>query len=281
MTTPIRLIDSAANIFSQMGEDGMIAKIFETMGVTNTWCVEFGAWNGTHYSNTCNLITNKGWSGVLIEADPQRFVELRTTYAANPKVIPVKAFVNFSGPDTLDNLLAKTAIPKSFDLLSIDIDGNDYHIWDSLKKFQPRVVVIEFNPTIPADIEFVQPKDMNVTQGSSLAALVTLGTRKGYELVAATFLNAFFVRREDFKRFAITDNSPAALKQTSAETRLFQLYDGTVVLAGRNRLLWHDITLRQRHVQILPRMFRRHPDNMNPVQSFLFKVWRKLHNRYL
>jgi hypothetical protein len=267
------------NIFSQTGEDGILEKVFEIIGTSNKWCVEFGAWDGEHYSNTAHLVQNKGWSGIFIEADQERFQELKATYTDLSRVIAINTFVQFEGRDRIDAILKNTPIPKDFDLISIDIDGNDYHIWDSLKMYQPRVVIIEINPTIPADVDFVQPKDMRITQGSSLLAMSRLGNKQGYQLVAVTELNAIFVRNEYYRLFGITDNSPQALKNTDHEMRLFQLYDGTLVLKGLNRLLWHHVDIKQKNIQLVPRLFRTFPDNMNVLVSYLFKIWRKIHNK--
>lgn len=267
------------NIFSQRGEDGILEKVFETIGIENKWCVEFGAWDGKLNSNTANLVLNKGWSGVFIESDPIKYQDLLRTYHDITRAVCINKFITFDGADTIDVILKKTPIPQSFDLISIDIDGNDYHIWDSISQFQPRVVVIEINPTIPADVEFVQPKDMSLTQGSSLLSLSKLGKNKGYELVAATQLNGIFVKKEYFHLFNIADNSPAKLKDTTHEMKLFQLYDGTLVLQGQKSLIWHRVNIKARHIQILPRIFRVFPDNMKALQSVLFKIWRKIHNK--
>ena len=92
---------------------------------------------------------NKGWSGVLIEANKKKFRELQKTYLDVSKAVLINEFVNISGQNTLDEILSKTAIPKEFDFLSIDIDSTDYHIWESLEIYRPKLVVIEFNPSIP------------------------------------------------------------------------------------------------------------------------------------
>lgn len=279
MNTQQPLITAAKNIYSQTGEDGIIERIFSIIGTENKWCVEFGAWDGTHYSNTANLIRNQGWSAVLIEADARRYRDLVAAYKDNTKVLPLNRFVQFEGNATLDALLAQTAAPKNLDLLSIDIDGNDYHIWDSLKVYTPRVVVIEFNPTIPAEVDFVQPRNMRVTQGSSLLAITNLAKTKGYELVAATDLNGIYVRRDYFPRFGIADNSPAQFKNHKQETQLFQLYDGTVMIRGAHRLLWSEVNMSPRHLQVIPRMFRIFPDNMSSLRRFFFRIWRLWHNK--
>lgn len=248
------LATSARNITSQHGEDGIIEKIFSVIGNRNRWCVEFGAWDGKQYRNTHHLIASNDWYVVLIEADPHRYRELKTTYADNKKAICLNHLVQFSGVESLDSILARTEVPGDFDLLSIDIDGNDYHIWASLQHFSPRVVVIEYNPTIQNDVEFVQVADMNVNQGSSLLAMTRLANTKGYELVAATDSNAFFVRRELYPELGIENNTPEHIfpDKKKYEMRLFQLYDGTLVVRGCNRLLWNGLKIDPEKIQILP-----------------------------
>lgn len=263
-------------ITSQHGEDGIIEKIFEIIKDTDKWCVEFGADDGKRNSNTWNLITNKGWSAVQIEADTKKYKKLLQTYKNHDRAIYINKLVNFKGPNTLDNLLLITPVPKSFDLLSIDIDGNDYHIWDSIKPYKPKVVIIEFNPSIPVDIEFVQPKDIKVRQGSSLLSLIKLGKKKGYELVATTSINAFFVKKEYFELFEIKNNSPSLIhKEHKYETRLFQLYDGTLVLSGCKELIWHRIEIRQEEIQVLPWLLRRHLSELNPFLRILLALLRR------
>jgi hypothetical protein len=267
------------NIYSQTGEDGIIEKIFEVTGAENRWCVEFGAWDGVYNSNTAHLIRDKGWSAVLIEGDKERADQLKSNYSGDAKVTCLQAIVDFEGDNSLQSLLGHTPVPRSFDLISIDVDGPDFHIWNSLKEYEPRVVVIEFNPTIPPNAEFVQPRDMRLSQGSSLLSIAELGKMKGYELVYATKLNGFFVKKELYARFGITDNSASVL-QKSLECRMnvFQLYDGTLVVRGLQKFLWHDVGISSSNIQIIPRPFRMFPGNMGRIRSFLFKVWRKMHN---
>src|SRR5665213_2161518 len=169
----------AKDITSQDGEDGIIARIFEIIGAENRWCLELGALNGTHHSNTHALIRDAGWSALLIEADVTYFKKLAELYADTPHVHAVNAFVSFEGAHSLDALCRQAGMPRDFDLLVLDIDGNDYHLWDSLAEFSPRAVCIEFNQSIPNDVAFVQPRDMRVFQGSSPRSLVELAERKG------------------------------------------------------------------------------------------------------
>lgn len=270
------LLTYAHNIHSQRGEDGILAHIFDVLGISNGWCVEFGAWDGKHLSNTYALM-EKGWSGVFIEGSEKRYQDLVATYGENKNAHPVCAFVNFDGENTLDGILSKTPITKDFDLLSIDIDGNDYHIWDSVKAYNPKVVIIEYNPAIPPHVAYVQPKDMKVNQGNSLLSVVNLGKEKGYELVATTLLNAIFVRKDLFSLFNVGDNSPAAMFSDKRYLiDAFVLYDGTVQYSEGAKVFWHGIPLQSE--QPIPKIFRTFPSVMGPIKLFFFKVWRKIHN---
>ncbi len=263
------------DVASQHGEDGIIEEIFRRIGATNKWCVELGALNGTHHSNTWNLIMREGWSGVLIEADPTYAEKLYQVYKDTPRAHCFNEFVEFQGEHSLDAILARTPIPRDFGLLSVDIDGNDYHVWDSLSRYRPRAVIIEFNPTIPNDILFIQPRDRSVQQGSSLRSLVELGGKKGYRLAAVTGVNAFFVLEELFAKLGIPETSIDEMHtDTSFYTRLFQLYDGTLVLDGFKELLWHQRPLRDEDIQVIPARKRRYPSGVSSG-SFMrkFKYW--------
>jgi hypothetical protein len=114
----------------------MIAKIFELIGVENHWCVEFGAWDGKYLSNTWDLINNKGWHAVLMEGHEERAAKLAESYAERSGEVFVKHVVGWEGRHRLDVILSETPIPPEFDLLSIDIDGNDWHVWNALDDFQ-------------------------------------------------------------------------------------------------------------------------------------------------
>jgi len=189
------------NVFSQRGEDGVLQKIFKVLGVDKGWCVDVGAY-GKINSNTYNLM-RKGWSGVFIENDKERVRQLKEMYPQkNARCL--YGTVRPTGVKRLDNLLKKSSMPKNFELISIDIDGNDYYIWKFLKEYIPQVVVIEFNSTFDFD-DYLQPIDGE--GGASLSKIVELGKAKGYELITTTDFNAFFVKKELFDKFGIADNS--------------------------------------------------------------------------
>ena len=262
------LLEHRRDVYSQTGEDGIIEKILELLPDHNKWCVEFGAWDGLFLTNTRNLIESKQYSAVLIEADARKFQDLQENHRHRDNVITINRFVGFTEKDNLDQILGNTPIPDDFDLLSIDIDGNDYHVWEAIESYRPKVVVIEFNPTIPTDVRFVQPREPSVSQGSSLSALVELGRTKGYELVSVLPFNAFFVKREYYDRFEIESNSPHVLRTDSSfVTHLFCGYDGTIFLEGSCRLPWHNMPLKPSKVQHLPRFLRAFPGNYNVLQK--------------
>ncbi len=270
------------NITSQNGEDGILLKILEILDgpEDENWCVEFGAWDGKFLSNSYNLVTHHGYSAVMIEGNPRRVVDLRKTFETRDDVIPLCNLVGFEADDNLDVILRKTAVPDNFALLSIDIDGNDYHVWEATTEYRPKVVVVEFNPTVPNEIEFVQPRDMSVSQGSSLLSLTKLARRKGYELVAVTDCNGIFVDSEYFRLFEVEDNSPAAMRPANSyQTYAFIGFDGTLFIRGNRSLVWHGLEFEEADIQPLPRILRRNRDRYNKLQSFLFRCYKRLRGR--
>lgn len=197
----MKLSDYKKNITSQHGEDGIIEKMLETIGDISKWCVDVGAYGMTK-SNTYSLIDH-GWNGILIDTK-DGIRRLKRLYGGNSQVELVCIKID-TDLNKLDNILGETPIPKEFGLLSIDIDGNDYHIWESLQNYTPTIILIEFNPRCQLGY-YIQPIDGQ--GGASLSSIVQLGKEKGYELVTATILNAIFVRKELFPKFGISNNSP-------------------------------------------------------------------------
>lgn len=269
------LLSYSYNITSEHGEDGTIKRIFEIIGEESRWCVDLGALNGIHGSNVWNLMKKQGWSGVFIEADQTYFEKLKIEFKDIKQAHCINAFVSFYGENSLDKIFSQTPLPKNFDLFSLDIDGNEYHLWESLTLYRPRVMVIEFNPTIPNEVNFIQPCNMEIFQGSSLKALVELGKRKGYELIAANKVNAFFVVKELFPWFGILDNSIDKIHtDRSYETKLFQLYDGTLRISGFDRLLWHNIPISIEKLQVLSWRKRFYPAKVNQSENVRkLKYW--------
>jgi hypothetical protein len=262
------LLSYRSNIASQRGEDGVIQRIFEILPPPIQLrearkFVEFGAWDGKYLSNCFNLAEHFSWEGIFIEGNQEKFKDLIATHGNNTKLKLINKFVEIFGESTLDQILLDASFPKHFDLLSIDIDGTDYFVWESLQEFRPLVVVIEFNPTIPNDVVFVQEKNASINQGCSLSALVRLGKAKGYELICCTEWNAFFVVREHYGLFGIPNNHVSSLYVPVTDGRIFHGYDGTVHVIGMPSLLWHGLSLEFEDHQVLPVGMRKFGDSQS------------------
>jgi hypothetical protein len=109
-----------------------------------------------------------------MEADPVRFRDLHSAHGACGRNILLNAFVGFTNSAGPDVILSKCEIPGDFDFLSIDIDGDDCHVWAAVQQYRPKLVVIEYNFTVPNAVLFVQDKDPEITRGASSASPVEL-----------------------------------------------------------------------------------------------------------
>ncbi len=197
-----RLNKHEYQVFSQNGEDGIIQEIFDRVGYTNKYFIEFGVENGLECNST-NLLY-KGWSGLWIEGSEQQCEGVKTRFSdliSDGRLQIQNAFIN---AENIQSLFDKANTPIEPDLLSIDIDYNDYYVWDAITKYKPRVVIIEYNSIFRPDTHFVvkyNPNrmwDKTSHYGASLLALEQLGKQKGYCLVGCVFSgsNAFFVRED-------------------------------------------------------------------------------------
>lgn len=269
----------ARGVYSQYGEDGILEALFSALGIESGYCIEFGADDGLRGSNTFSLVS-RGWGGLMIEPASNAFCELQHTMKDRANIACRQSFVTLQGPTTLDALLDDAGAPADPDLLSIDVDGLDYHIWRSLQRYSPKVVVIEFNPSIPNHLEFVQAPRETVVQGSSIRSLTLLAQERGYELVAVTENNGIFVREDLFGNLDLTDNSLDDLRDDGATTTvLIQGYDGALALAGNQRLLWHDLPLHARRIQVIPSPLRHYPPRLSTFRRIAFHAWSLLYLR--
>jgi hypothetical protein len=265
------------NVYSQCGEDGIIEEILRRICASfsiDSWCVEFGALDGIYLSNTYNLIRNKGYKAVLIEADRRQYAKLCRN-VPQPEVIKICRLVGFEGESALDCILRSTPVPDGFDVLSIDIDGCDYHVLESLKTYRPKVICIEFNPTVPNEVEFVQPSDFSIKQGSGAKSIVQLAVSKGYALAAATFCNLIFVRA-DLKTAVIgaEDLTLESIRDDSQfKSFLFFGYDGTVLTNKVSIVMpWHRIRLESKNFQQLPKYLRKFGGDYGFLQKVSFAI---------
>ena len=201
-TASKRLNKHEYQVFSQNGEDGIIHEIFNRIGVTNKYFIEFGVENGLECNST-NLLY-KGWSGLWIEGSKDHCRQITEKFSDVIKTNRLKITHAFIDAENIQLLFDDAGAPIEPDLLSIDIDYNDYHIWQAINMHKPRVIVIEYNSVFRPDTHFVvkyNPKrvwDKTSYFGASLLALEKLGEEKGYCLVGCVFTgsNAFFVRKD-------------------------------------------------------------------------------------
>lgn len=197
-----RLNKHEYQVFSQNGEDGIISEIFNRIGTTNKYFIEFGVENGLECNST-NLLY-KNWSGLWIEGSTKYYKEVTTRFKDLIDNGRLKIQNEFITAENIESLFDKASAPVELDLLSIDIDYNDYYVWKAIEKYKPRVVVIEYNSVFRPDTRFVvkynatRMWDKSSYYGASLLALEKLGEEKGYCLVGCVFTgnNAFFVRKD-------------------------------------------------------------------------------------
>jgi len=181
------------SFYSQNGEDGVISRLVQLIRPSEKFCVEFGAYDGVTGSNTY-LLRMQGWDCLLLD----RMYEI-------PEYSLYKEFIT---AQNITRLFEDYRVPYDLGLLSIDIDYNDFYVWQALdEKFKPAIVVIEYNAShLPPEDKvakyrpFFSGDDTNY-YGASIMALYHLGRAKGYSLVYAekAGVNLFFVRDDILK----------------------------------------------------------------------------------
>ena len=189
-------------VFSQSGEDGIIGEIFKRIGVASNTFVECAPGNGVE-NNTLYLLM-QGWKGLWIEANPKHVRAIKDGFAKKLEDRSLSLVSQFVTAENFEAILRKALFPEDFDLLSIDIDRNDYWVWKGLPHYSPRVVVVEYNAIFPPGCDWVveySPTavwDESSHCGASLTALERLAAEKGYKLVGCGLAgsNAFFVRAD-------------------------------------------------------------------------------------
>jgi hypothetical protein len=219
------------NIQSQCGEDGILEEVFNRIGITNKICVEFGAWDGIYLSNTCCLWKEKNWRAILIEGDKERYDILVKNTKEYSNVIAVNKYISFDGENSLDRILSTLNLPREIDILSIDIDGDDYYIYENLIDFIPRVIVIEYNRTIPPHIDVVQERG-NGCFGASALAILKLAHFKGYKIAHLTESNMIFVINSEYSKLNIPEPDIDRIFPYKSLSYLFSSFNGDIVASS-------------------------------------------------
>lgn len=199
------LHEAEFKVFSQWGEDGIIQFLCRQVPIENRIFVEFGV-QDYQEANTRFLALKDNWSGLVIDGSSENVSKIRQSELYWR--YRVQAECAFITRENINDIIKSAGIAGDIGLLSVDIDGNDYWVWQAINGVSPRIVVAEYNArfgghrsvSIPYDPEFVRERAhySMIYYGASLAALAGLGASKGYALVGCNSAgnNAFFVRRD-------------------------------------------------------------------------------------
>ncbi|MES2122078.1 MAG: hypothetical protein V4492_04785 [Chlamydiota bacterium] len=198
------------NIYSQNGEDGILEQLINELGIKEGTFCEFGASNGITSSNTYNLIRKHNFTGLAIELDQSLYQVCQANYTAYPNVQVFNGGVfYYDRENDLDAWLKRGNVPWDLDVLSIDIDCDDYYVWENLTDFHPKIVIFEVNsyrdpvfdelPRRPSHEYNIDPLKVwcpsRIAQGCSFISAIKLGIKKGYVPVSFTG-NLTFVRKD-------------------------------------------------------------------------------------
>lgn len=214
-------------VFSQFDEDGIIQYLINKLPIKNKTFIEFGVENFEE-SNTRFLLMNDHWQGMVLDASAP---DIR--YIQQDKIhwqYDLQAKCTWITRDNINPLLEESGFGEDVGLLSIDIDGNDYWIWEAIESIRPRIVIIEYNSlfglrpiSIPYQENFSRSAShfSNLYYGSSLGALQHLGTKKGYLLLGSNVLghNAFFIRSDIAGEFRGLELNEAYVESKFRESR--------------------------------------------------------------
>jgi hypothetical protein len=200
--------DTGFRIFSQFDEDGIALFLLALAGDGPRTLVDLGSGDGVNASNSANLILNFGFHGLLVEADPELAARARAFFARHPdsKARPPVTVASFLTRENVNEIVETAGFNGEIDLLSIDVDGNDYWIWRALDRIKPRLVITETHPEYGLD-DYVMPYEPGfvwsdappeLRHGASTPAMVRLAQQLGYRLVAANLygFNLFFARKD-------------------------------------------------------------------------------------
>lgn len=192
-----RLLWAEFQACSQNGEDGILHEIFRRIGSTGKVLCEIGC--GVGGANNTSLLVASGWQAFWIDGQHDVGAKIAASPRLRERVRFQQAFVT---AENIERLLDGLGVPADLDLLSIDIDQNTYHIWRAIATLRPRVVVVEYNASIPPWLDWAcdympdRTWDGTMNMGASLKAFERLGREKGYSLVGcdSTGVNAYFLR---------------------------------------------------------------------------------------
>jgi hypothetical protein len=240
-TSARRLQQCEFSIFSQWGEDGIIQKLISELPITHQTFIEFGVEDFTE-ANCRFLLMNDNWRGYVLDASAKSIASLE----ASPWwwKFDLRARCAMVTRDNVNALLSESGFDSDLGILSIDVDGVDYWLFEAIEAFRPRIVIVEYNALFGSARKISVPYDASFSRrakhyselyfGASLAALAHVAAQKGYSLIGteSAGVNAFFLRND-----LVTDNIPSrTVEEAFTISRVRQSRDPE----GRLTYLDHD-----------------------------------------
>lgn len=197
-----RLLKFGYRVYSQSDEDGILHEIFRRIGTKTRFFVEIGSGDGLE--NNSLFLLMQGWHGIWVEAAARKVATAEKSAEKFIKNGALRIEQRTVSASNVDELIARAVADREVDLLSVDIDGNDFYVLQAIRSISPRVIVCEYNAKFPPDIPWVMEYNENHKWdgtdyfGASLKAFEKLLAAKGYSLVGCNLLgcNAFFVRND-------------------------------------------------------------------------------------
>ena len=222
------LKDVEFKIYSQWGEDGIIQYLLSKIPIQNEVFIEIGVENYTQ-ANTRFLLINNNWKGLVIDCSAKNidYIKKDDIYWQHD----LAALCHFITKENINDIIDSTGIKGDIGLLSIDIDGNDYWVWEAIHTVNPRIVICEYNSVFGNEQAIVVPYDTNFCRtvahysglyfGCSLPALCKLAETKGYKFIGSNSsgVNAFFVREDLYQPFETNDRIQGYIETKIRQSR--------------------------------------------------------------
>lgn len=193
-------------LFSQFEEDGLLLYVFSLIDNPVKCFLEFGSDDGVN-SNSANLHFHHDWTGLFIDGNKSAIERGRYFYKkwGNPSVKNPTFIHSMITRENINDLITQGGLSGEIGLLSIDIDGNDYWVWEKIDVIQPQVVIVETHNefgmndiVVPYDSAYFYPGKHPDYHGASPVAMTNLAKHKGYRLVGCNELgfNFIFLRND-------------------------------------------------------------------------------------
>jgi len=199
----MNLLDYRKTKYSGIGNDGIIERIFKTLDIKNGLFVEFGAWDGLVECN-CKKLFEEGWSGIFIEADSSRFLDLLNNYGDEDRITCINSMIGIDD-NKFDDVVGEAVGGREIDFCSIDINGLDVEIFETIEKHLPKVICTEGGQMLHPYGERVKPKIAKHNIQQSLLTMTKIYEAKGYKALCS-YQDTFFIKKEYYDKFDVSDS---------------------------------------------------------------------------